>query len=314
MQAPLTQAQATIHQDMAPTSPGLKDVLRWGAEQLRANGIDSHVLESRILLRHVLNFSDADLAGEKVAALSEKQIAEFGNLIARRQEREPIAYITGSREFMGLDFAVDRRVLIPRPETELLVEKVLELFGCSPVAGDRGDPEQSYGSPPLIADVGTGSGAIGVSIARHLPHATVFATDVSADALEVAQRNAATHGVANRMVFSQGAYLWALPKPMDVIVCNPPYIPESEIPRLDRDVRDYEPTIALSGGDDGLIAYRSMFPFLQVYLSPGGHAFFEIGFDMAASLRKLAWHLAPGARVHVYRDLAGFDRVMHLDY
>lgn len=299
---------------MTPTSPGLRDALRWGAEQLRSHGIDSHVLESRILLRHVLDCSEEDLAGEKVAALSEKEVAEFGNLIARRQEREPIAYITGSREFMGLEFAVDRRVLIPRPETELLVEKVLDLFGRSTVAGVHSEPEQGYGSHPLIADVGTGSGAIGVSIAKYLPHATVFATDVSDAALEVAQMNAATHGVSDRMVFSLGNHLTALPKPMEVIVCNPPYIPESEISTLDRDVRDYEPTIALSGGNDGLDAYRSIFPLLQVYLPPGGNAFFEIGFDMAASLRELAWHLAPGARVCVYRDLAGFDRVLHLAF
>lgn len=299
---------------MLPASPSSRDALRWGAQQLRANGIDSHVRDSRILLRHVLDCSEADLAGENVAELSVKEIAEFSRLIARRQEHEPIAYITGRREFMGLEFAVDRRVLIPRPETELLVEKVLELFGCSPVAGLRSDPERGDGSQTLIADVGTGSGAIGVSIAKHLPHATVYATDVSADALEVAQRNAASHEVADRMVFSQGAYLWALPKPVEVIVCNPPYIPESKIPSLDRDVRDYEPTVALSGGNDGLIAYRSMFPFLQVFLPPGGHAFFEIGFDMAASLRVLAWRLAPVARVSVFRDLAGFDRLLHLAF
>ena len=299
---------------MSPTSPGLRDALRWGAEQLRASGIDSHVRESRILLRHVLDCSEEDLAGEKVAALSVKEIAEFNRLIARRQKREPIAYITGCREFMGLEFAVDRRVLIPRPETEILVEKVLDLFGRSPVASIRGEPKQAYESRPLIADIGTGSGAIGVTLAKHLPHVTVYATDVSADALEVAQLNAATHGVADRMVFSLGSYLTALPKPMDVIVCNPPYIPESEMPGLERDVRDYEPTIALSGGNDGLIAYRSIFPFLQVCLPPGGNAFFEIGFDMAASLRDLAWHLAPSASVYVYRDLAGFDRVLHLAF
>ena len=299
---------------MALTSTGFRDSLYWGAEQLKAYGIDSHVRESRILLRHVLVCSEEDLAGENVAALSDKEVAEFSRLIARRQGREPIAYITGCREFMGLEFAVDPRVLIPRPETELLVEKVLDLFGRSPVAGVRREPKQGYEPHPLIADVGTGSGAIGVSVAKYLPHATVYATDVSADALDVAQMNAAKHGVSDRMVFSLGNYLTALPKPMDVIVCNPPYIPESEILRLDRDVRDYEPTIALSGGNDGLIAYRSTFPLLQVYLPPGGHAFFEIGFDMAASLRELAWRLAPGARVSVYRDLAGFDRVLHLAF
>lgn len=299
---------------MPPTSPGLRDALRWGAEQLSACGIDSHIRDSRILLRHVLGCSEEALAAGLAVELSVKEVTEFNQLIARRQEREPIAYITGRREFMDLEFTVDRRVLIPRPETELLVEKVLDLFGRSPVAGASGVPDQDPGSHPLIADIGTGCGAIGVSIARHLPHATVIATDVSADALEVAQGNAASHGVADRMVFSQGSYLTALPEPVDVIVCNPPYIPEGDIPSLDRDVRDYEPTIALSGGGDGLVAYRSILPFLPAYLPPGGNAFFEIGFDMAASLRDLAWHLAPGARVCVYRDFAGFDRVLRLAF
>lgn len=302
------------YEDMPPTSSSLRDALRWGAEQLSASGIDSFVRDSRILLRHVLNCSEADLAGEKVAALSVKESAEFSRIIARRQEHEPVAYITGRREFMGLEIAVDRRVLIPRPETELLVEKVLGLFGRIPEADARNVRRLGFGSRPLIADIGTGSGAIGVSIAKYLPDATVYATDVSAEALEVAQMNAAAHGVADRMVFSQGSYLFALSRAMDVIVCNPPYIPGSDIPGLDRDVRDYEPIVALSGGNDGLIAYRHILPLLPVFLPPGGCAFFEIGFDMAESLQELAWHLAPGARVRVYRDLAGFDRVLHLAF
>ena len=165
---------------------------------------------------------------------------------------------------------------------------------------------------PLIADIGTGSGAIAVSIAKALPQATVYATDISADALALAQRNGAAHGVSDRLVLLQGCYLQALPESVHVIVCNPPYIPRDEIPGLDRDVRDYEPRLALSGGADGLDAFRAIFADLPTYLRPGGIALFEIGFDMAARLKALAARHIPGARVEVFPDLAGFDRMLQI--
>ena len=228
----------------------------------------------------------------------------------RRKQGEPVAYIIGKKGFMGLEFAVDSRVLVPRPETELLVEKALELLEG---AGTSVLPKATLLSDephPLIADVGTGSGAIAVSLAKNLPRATVYATDISAAAMAVARENSVAYGVAGQVVFLQGHYLQALLEPVHVVVCNPPYIPQDELPELERDVRDYEPAVALSGGADGLDAYRALFPELATYLLPGGHALFEIGFDMAECLTALAAQHLPDARAEVYQDLAGFDRIL----
>ena len=289
-----------------------RDALRWASRRLEANGIDSHARDARILLRHALGCTEEYLAGGSITALTPAQSAAFCDLIARRRRGEPVAYITGKKEFMGLEFAVDSRVLIPRPETEALVEIALALFGGSPTTAPLCASMLDEVSHPIIADIGAGSGAIAVSIARHLPHATIYATDASADALAVARANAEAHGVANRLGFLQGHYLQALPEPAHILVCNPPYIPSGDIPDLDADVRDYEPHLALSGGQDGLDAYRGMFPDLSSYLLPGGTALFEIGFDMAERLTALAGRYLPGARVDVYQDLAGFDRVLRI--
>lgn len=294
------------------SSSSEQGLLNWASQKLRESGIDSHARDARILLRHVLNCTEEALAGGSVPSLSPEQAASFRGLVMRRQQGEPVAYIIGKKEFMGLEFAVDRRVLIPRPETELLVEKALDLF----VSQNKNTPLSLRPSScrsmpyPLIADIGTGSGAIGVSIAKLLPEATVYATDMSAAALAVARKNSVTHGVSKRVALQRGNYLEALPGPVHVVVCNPPYIPLNDIPDLDRDVRDYEPTVALSGGADGLDAYRALFPELATYLLPGGHALFEIGFDMAERLTALAAHHLPDARVDAHQDLAGFDRVL----
>ena len=294
------------------SSSSQQGLLNWASQKLRESGIDSHARDARILLRHVLNCTEEALAGGSVPSLSPEQAASFRGLVMRRQQGEPVAYIIGKKEFMGLEFAVDRRVLIPRPETELLVEMALDLF----VSQNKNTPHSLRRSScrsmpyPLIADIGTGSGAIAVSIAKLLPEATVYATDMSAAALAVARKNSVTHGVSKRVALQRGSYLEALPGPVHVIVCNPPYIPLNDIPDLDRDVRDYEPTVALSGGADGLDAYRALFPELATYLLPGGHALFEIGFDMAERLTALAVQHLPDAGVDVHQDLAGFDRVL----
>ena len=307
-----------------------RGALHWASRRLEQRGIESSARDSRILLRHALGCTEEALAGGRVAALSPEQAAAFQGLVARRERGEPVAYIAGKKEFMGLEFAVDRRVLIPRPETELLVEQALALFErkrsfapSRPSLRHKPEPGESERANfrefafadvevPLIADVGTGSGAIAVSIARHLPQSRVYATDVSADALAVARRNGVTHGVAERLVFEQGDYLQALPEPVHVIVCNPPYIPDDAIAGLERDVRDFEPRLALAGGKDGLAAYRTLLADLPKRLLPGGAALFEIGFNQAAPLADLAVRRLPGARVEVFHDLAGFDRVMRI--
>ena len=289
----------------------IRDALAWASHCLEINGIASYALDARILLRHALGYSDLDVA-RGITSLSEEQVVRFRGLISRREQDEPIAYLIGKKEFMGLEFAVDQRVLVPRPETELLVEKALALFGSTCASAPPPTTILSDESRPLIADIGTGSGAIAVSLAKHLPHATVYATDISADALTVARENCVTHDVAEQVVLLQGHYLQALPGSAHVIVCNPPYIPQEEISGLERDVRDYEPTVALSGGTDGLDAYRNIIPDLSTYLLPGGFALFEIGFNQAAALRALAARHLPGAHVDVYQDLAGFDRVVQV--
>ena len=289
----------------------IRDALAWASHSLEISGIASYALDARILLRHALECSNLDVA-RGTTPLSEEQGATLRELVSRRAQGEPVAYIVGKKEFMGLDFAVDQRVLVPRPETELLVEKALALFSSTCASAPPPTTMVREGFHPIIADVGTGSGAIAVSLAQHLPHATVYATDISADALAVAQENSVAHDVAGQIAFVQGHFLQALPGPVHAIVCNPPYIPQEEITGLERDVRDYEPTVALSGGLDGLGAYRHIIPGLSTYLLPGGLALFEIGFDQAAALRALAAHHLPGARVDVYQDLAGFDRVVRV--
>ncbi len=295
-------------------SSSQQDVLHWASQQLKRSGIESHARDARILLRHVLGCTEEDLAGGRADLLSADHVSALQGLILRRQQGEPVAYIIGKKEFMGLEFAVDRRVLVPRPETELLVAKALDLFGSESSNSRHSlSPSNCQGIPqPLIADIGTGSGAIAVSIAKALPQATVYATDISADALALAQRNGVAHGVSDRLVLLQGSYLQALPESVHVIVCNPPYIPRNDIPGLDRDVRDYEPRLALAGGADGLDAYRAIFADLPTYLHPGGTALFEIGFDMAARLKALAARHISGARVEVFPDLAGFDRILQI--
>lgn len=311
LQPDCKRVNSPAHASDLPHSPMPQVALRWALRQLESPGNESHVRDARILLRHVLGCTEEALI-VRMRALTPEQGTSFQKLVSRRSQGEPIAYITGKKEFMGLEFAVDRRVLIPRPETELLVERALELWGCNLATVPSSPPMVNDTPHPTFADVGTGSGVIAVSIARHLPLAKIYATDISADALAVARKNALAHGVANRLVFLQGDLLRALSEPVHVIVCNPPYIPLGEVPGLDPDVRDYEPHLALAGGADGVAAYRDILADLPHYLLPGGCVLFEIGFDQAAVLWALAARHLPGARVDVYQDLAGFDRVMQI--
>ncbi len=302
-------AALPVHEPLETRQP--QDALRWGAGQLRACGVASFARDARILLRQVLACSEEALAGGAIAELTVPQVLAFRRLIARRRQGEPIAYICGKKAFMGLEFTVDRRVLIPRPETELLVEQALAF-----VSGDTqnlaGETGRRKGRDLLLADIGAGSGAIAIALAKQLPCVRVYATDISADALAVARENCALHGVTERITLLRGSYLDALLEPAHVVVCNPPYIPTGDIAGLARDVRDYEPHVALAGGEDGLEPYRALFAGLPAALLPGGAAFFEIGYDMAARLQRLAAALLPGAVCEVFPDLAGFDRVLRI--
>jgi len=237
--------------------------------------------------------------------LSPTGLASYRQLIERRARHEPVAYIVGYKEFYGLDFHVDRRVLIPRPETELLVERAIEL-----ASGIR-DRDYGLGVDSLIlADVGTGSGAVAVSLAVNLPQAMVYAIDASAEALEVAAINCCRHAVEDRVHLLQGNLLDPLPMPVNLIVANLPYVREDELAELPPEIKCYEPLSALDGGPDGLSYIRHLLAQAEGYLKPGGAILLEIGARQGKAVLDLARCHFPKADIEVSQDYAGLDRIV----
>lgn len=257
------------------------------------------IFEADLLLAHVLGLSRADLYAYPERLLLPHQLAHYQTLLNRRARGEPLPYLTGQVEFYDLDLAVDARVLIPRPETETLVDLALQLVAAR---------DQGPGSRFSLADVGTGSGCIAIALAVHAPRAHVYALDLSPDALDVARANARRHQVAGRITFLQSDLLAALSEPVDLIVANPPYVAAGEWSALPPEVRAHEPRLALYGGPDGLHVIRRLLNRAAVYLRPGGAMLVEIGAWQGAA----ATHLARQnfADVTLHSDLAGRDRVL----
>ncbi len=251
---------------------------------------------------HVLGWTRAQLYTHPEHALASETVTAFETLLAQRAQGAPVAYLTGWKEFYGLPFKVDRRVLIPRPETEVLVERALAWT----TQHARRNMELT------IADVGTGSGAVAVAIAVNLPNVTVFALDASTGALEVAASNTRLHGVEDRVHLLQGDLLAPLPEPADLIVANLPYVPTAEIATLPRDVRAYEPVAALDGGEDGLALIREFLRQAPDYANPGGAVMLEIGDTQGPAVAKLARQHFPTASIRVIPDYAGRDRVVEI--
>jgi len=274
----------------------LKQALSRARELLAADNIEDPPLESEILLRHVLKISRTELYQDFNRELNPEQEKTFWSLIERRLNREPTAYITGHREFYGLDFYVDPGVLIPRPESELLVEKSLQLAQNHPVSA--------------IAEVGTGCGAIAISLALSLPQARIYATDISAAALRVALFNCRKHGVMDRICFLQGDMLDPLPEPVDLIVANLPYIREPELPQTS--TLNFEPSLALNGGPDGLEKIRQLGTQIGDKLRPGGCLLLEIGQGQKRAVTTFLRSLFPSAEIEVAPDFSGIDRVISL--
>ncbi len=271
-----------------------KEAVSKGAEILRSKSIETARLDAEVLLAHVLNISRIDLY-LRDGLIGESELSEYFRVVRRRSDREPVAYLTGEKEFMSLTFKVCNSVLIPRPETEILVEKALEI------------------KPFSVIDVGTGSGAIAVSLAYYLPESCIRAVDTSFKALEVARENAARHGVADRVVFYQGHLLDPFDSQhlsqYDLITANLPYIPTQEMSELPYDVRGYEPDGALHGGDDGLDLYRELLPAAVKLLKQGGCLLIEFGYLQADALAKMAAFHGFG-RIEIIKDLAGLNRVI----
>jgi release factor glutamine methyltransferase len=278
-----------------------------GAALARATAIlapvanDEARLEAEVLLRHVLGLRRAQLYAQLDRPLLADQAAAYNTLLQRRLAHEPVAYLTGHREFFGLDFLVNRHVLIPRPETELLVE-----LGLSEAR------RLAHLAPAglAIADVGTGSGCVAISLAVHLPAARVYATDASAQALAVAEENCRRHGVAGQVILLPGDLLAPLPELVHIIVANLPYIPHAELESLPPEIRLYEPRAALDGGQDGLEAIRHLLAEAPAHLLPGGAVLLEIGHGQGQAVVALARQHFPAAAIAVHGDSGGRERVV----
>jgi len=273
-----------------------RQALAGARRALSGAGIAEASLEGEVLLRHVLGADRAGLYAGLEAELSPEDETALAEFIRRRINGEPTAYITGRREFYGLDFLVNPHVLIPRPETELLVEKAVE------IAQNR----ENY----TIADIGTGAGAIAVSLAAHLPGAGIYATDISPRALAVARENAERHGVSDRITFLQGNILEPLPEPVDLIIANLPYVRREEM--APGGPLDGEPALALDGGEDGLTGIRAFCRQAGGKLKPGGAVLVEVGQGQAAAAAEMLREAFPSGTVAVYPDLAGIARVVGL--
>ncbi|MBA0915191.1 MAG: peptide chain release factor N(5)-glutamine methyltransferase [Nitrospira sp.] len=287
-----------------PQSTGhatLGELITEARRLLEQAGIESAEQEALWIVEHVLRLSSHNVLTDRDRLLSSSELAATRGLIARRVGREPLQYILGTQEFCGLEFEVSPAVLIPRPETELLVEYVTQRISTARQA--------------TIVDVCTGSGCIAVAIARLRPHARVLAIDLSSSALHVARRNAIRHGVGERITWLEGDLLGPLVEQgveglVDVIVSNPPYIAEAEWATLQPEVKLFEPRGALVAGPQGTELHERLLQEAARYLAPGGVVLLEIGAGQARGLRRIVEQL-PGYKFHrLIYDKAGLERVV----
>jgi release factor glutamine methyltransferase len=270
----------------------LAEALNHSRAMLAQNAIVDAALEAELLLRHTLKIDRTQLYLDLKRELSLQDERAYEALIKRRLGGEPAAYIIGHHEFYGLDFYVDSNTLIPRPESELLVETALRLA-----------PDHHL----TIADIGTGCGAIAISLALELPQAKIYAIDISSAALEVASRNCQRHSVADRVNLMQGDMLEPLPAPIDLIIANLPYVRQSELSH-----RNFEPLIALDGGAKGTESIEKLCRQAQHKIAHGGSMLLEIGQGQGKSITSLLSNLFPDGNIEVLADLGGIDRVVSL--
>jgi release factor glutamine methyltransferase len=257
----------------------VEELLRSGAARLREADVDAPRLCAEMLMAHLLGSDRAALCRASKDKLSVDQAARYEELLARRVAREPVQHIVGRTEFWSLDILCDATALIPRPETEVVIETALAILKNS--------------AAPAIADIGTGAGCIAIALATELPGARLYASDISRDALELAARNLAAHGLTRRVQLLEGDMAEPFLKQglagrLDAIVCNPPYVAESDKPALQPEVRDYEPEAALYGGRDGLQVLARLLAETGALLKPGGHLIVEIAQGQAPAVRELA--------------------------
>ena len=273
-------------------------LLNWTAKYLAQKGSEFPRLDAEVLLAHALGCKRIDLYGLRFAEpASEEARQRYRDLVRRRVEGCPVAYLVGRKEFFSLEFEVSPAVLIPRPDTELVVTACLDLARVMP--------------EPRVLDLGTGSGCLAVTVAKQLPGARVTAVDIDVEALAVARRNADRHGVAPRIQFLQGDLFEPLPAgaAFDFILSNPPYIPEGDIAKLAPGVRDFEPHVAINGGLDGYAVLDRVAARARDYLAPGGYLIVEIGAPLEGPVRQRLGMYPEYELMDTLFDYSGHPRV-----
>lgn len=273
-----------------------KEALARARKLLIASNIDDAALEGEILLRHVLGISRAQLFTSLDSEIIQRDMDTLKKLVSRRITGEPSAYITGSKEFYGLEFIVNQHVLIPRPETELLVEQAINLCLNHKFT--------------TVADIGTGCGAIAVSLAANITTVKIYATDISAQSLKVAEQNCIKHGVKERVTLIQGDMLEPLRESVDVIVANLPYVREADIPG--QGTLSFEPNLALNGGEKGLDKIEQVCQQAGDKLKRKGKMLLEIGQGQAEDTKVILHKYFPSGIIDIKKDLAGIERVVIL--
>jgi len=268
----------------------LKEALGHIQNCLALANIDEAALEAELLLRYALGYNRLEFFFNHDLEISDKEYLSLQALLERRLSGEPLAYITGQREFYKLDFIVNSNVLIPRPESEHLVDKAIELAHSVPA--------------PIIADIGTGSGAIAIALAVNLSSSKIYAVDISPEALGVARANAARHAVTPRISFIHGNLLDSVPEAVDILIANLPYVKSCDC------INSPEPHMALDGGDEGLDVIKCLCNALPNKLRPGGSVLLEIGSGQAANVVRLLQSSLPAAHIITIKDLAGIERVV----
>ncbi|MGV7217724.1 peptide chain release factor N(5)-glutamine methyltransferase [Bradyrhizobium sp. UFLA05-112] len=285
--------------DFVPGS-SIESTRRILAARLRSAAIGEAEIEARLLVGAVLDLDLTGLITQADRPLTATEASQLERYAQRRLVGEPVARILGAKEFWGLTFQLSDATLVPRPDTETVVELALEIFREGPVSG----------RPPRIADIGVGSGAILLALLHEIPDAFGVGTDVSLTALGTAKSNAAALGLADRSAFVACYYAAALAGPFDLIVSNPPYVPSGDIANLSVEVRDFDPRLALDGGNDGFDAYRALIPQAAQLLAPGGALVVEAGQGQARGIETLMAAAALGVERPPKADLAGILRAV----
>ena len=285
--------------------------IRWANEYLSSCKVQDSYIDAEYLLSHVLGCNRKDLLIHPERVLTSDEMERFRGFIERRGRREPVQYIIGEVEFRGLLLKVNRDVLIPRPETELLVEEAINSIEGRDISGQ--------GKDITALDLCAGSGCIAISIARELPCSRIYAVDISEGAIDIARENAERYGVGDRIIFLPGDMYEAieplgLDGEIDLIISNPPYVSLKEMAQLQPEIREYEPESALYGGEDGLDFYRSIIDEAPFYLSNGGLLIMEIGYGEAERVKDLIEQEDVFEHIEVKKDLAGIERLIKGTY